>query len=154
MREKESSQRGSGRDRENKGVEERRIGPLVGCFFFLVCSYVGHFFLQLGEWGICKSDIIRHLARSDASEDVLSFLLIFVAPLHSQQNATIPGDLRSQNGAREGGRMNGRRMADQFFAGGGRGEKNEEYLNGNKSLHTHIHKHRQKGLQASKTQIP
>lgn len=65
------------REKEPSGGEERRIGPLV--FFFLVCSYVGHFFLRLGEWGICKSDIIRHLARSDASEDVLSFLLICTA---------------------------------------------------------------------------
>lgn len=62
------------------GVEENWA---IGIFsFFLVCSYVGHFSSD-SEWGICKSDIIRHLARSDASEDVQSFLLIFTAPLHS-----------------------------------------------------------------------
>lgn len=55
-------------DRERRREENWAIGA-----FLLVCSYVGHFFPPTPEQGICKSDIIRHLARSDASEDALSF---------------------------------------------------------------------------------
>lgn len=52
-------------------------------------------------WGICKSDITRHLARSDVSDDALSFLAIFVAPVHSWRNAALPADFMTQGGVRK-----------------------------------------------------
>lgn len=45
-------------------------------FSFLVCSYVGRFFFS--KRGICKSDTIKHLARSDTYDDDVPFIpLIF-----------------------------------------------------------------------------
>lgn len=65
-------------DRETEKEETRRGELGHWCCFFLVCSYVGHFFPSMRERGICKSDITRHLARSDASDDALSVLAILL----------------------------------------------------------------------------
>lgn len=53
------------------------------------------------ERGICKSDITRRLARSDASDDAV-VLGHFVAPVHCWQNGAALGDFTTQGGTMEG----------------------------------------------------